>query len=486
MKSGFLLSNEPKVSLLTKRDSKKDESPGHRKYRLDDLEFERNIGSGNFSQIWHVTLKSDPNTSYALKIYNIETVSNKNQVKSVQQERNALLTLNEPGNKHVIRLVDTFRDDMNVYLLYEFCKYGELWEEIKYTGIIDDDLARFYILQLIDAIEYIHARGLVHRDLKCENVAISEGNTLKIIDFGSSIYLNPDQDPDPETKADDTNKVGHHRTRRSFKHYVGTPNFMPPESISNVDSGKNRDIWSLGCLIYQMIVGRPCFYGSTPYFIYNRVKARDLRFPHHVNQDCRDLIEHLLVIDPEHRLGSNCISEIRNHKYLLEFTFRLHKCIDNIPNGDSDVSATHNESTPNIEITELMNDLSLKPNDSTISQDNHSTTKIHTEEEIKNHVQYIAEYIKGSKCIAQAKKMCKRISETMLKIEEDRESVNRKQHEKEYQENMAALGNTDTYGKYDEWVLKSLKNLMFWLYDETKQEILEEVKEADSWLKRSS
>ncbi|BAM40781.1 uncharacterized protein TOT_030000043 [Theileria orientalis strain Shintoku] len=353
MKSGFLLSTDPSVSVLSERPRESDKTLGSRKYKYDDFDFNRAIGTGNFSTVWHVTLKTDPHRSFAIKSYNINDVTSKNQHVFVKQERSALLHLNSPGHENVIKLVGTFRDPSYVYLVYE-CAELELWELIKHCGSIFDDIARHFFLQIIDGLEYIHSKGIVHRDLKCENVVISEG-TLKIIDFGSSKFhtdstttrsqcLSAPADPhsvvDPDEPAVDSSEQhtgnlddsshqpgssdqnngsadsrGYRKSRgtRVFENYVGTPNFMDPQAISNRDAGFRRDFWSLGCLLYQLLCGRPPFSGSTEYFVLKRVREFDLVFPDCVNSDARDLVRLLLSSNEQPPLS---FPLLRQHPFL--------------------------------------------------------------------------------------------------------------------------------------------------------------------------
>ncbi|CDR96223.1 protein kinase domain containing protein, putative [Babesia bigemina] len=320
MKSGFLISDDPAVSKLSVTKSGNDATLGKRKYRFEDFELERNIGCGNFSQIWHVTLKARPQESYALKIVNV-------------QERNAMLLLNSPGHPNVIRMIDTFRDNDNVYLLYEYAKGGELWEEIKNVGVQDKYVSRVMVGQLLNGIEYIHNRGIVHRDLKCENVVI-DGGVLKIIDFGTSKFVEQrdvmEQNDEAYNECRDATSrsiieknemrgnngsISLHRgamMRKKFKHYVGTPNFMPPEAISNISSDYAGDLWSFGCTIYQLLLGFNCFTGSSNYFIYKRIKINQIGFPANFDPDAMDLIKQLLRTNPQERLS---LAKVREHKF---------------------------------------------------------------------------------------------------------------------------------------------------------------------------
>ncbi|KAK1444336.1 protein kinase-like domain containing protein [Babesia gibsoni] len=330
MKAGFLKSEDPTVSRLSDNRPITDCTLGKRKYRMDDFCLERNIGCESTSQVWHVTLKARPEQSYALKIFNIKKVERTNFVKFVQQERNAMLVLNNPGHPHVIRMIDTFKDQENVYLLYEYAQGGDLWEEIKHIGIPDGYIARKLVCQLLEGLEYIHQKGIIHRDLKCENIVVKDG-ALKIVDFGTSLFekdvTNEDmaetsQKREPEVtckqmssgdSVDDCRQQFISRGRRTYRNYVGTPNFMPPEAISNIASGYAGDLWSFGCTVYQLLLGVNCFAGSSSYFISKNVVANLIEFPESFDSDAKDFISRFLIKDPTKRMN---LAEAKLHRYI--------------------------------------------------------------------------------------------------------------------------------------------------------------------------
>ncbi|UKK00965.2 non-specific serine/threonine protein kinase [Theileria orientalis] len=448
MKSGFLLSSDPSVSVLSERPTESDKTLGSRKYKYDDFDFNRAIGTGNFSTVWHVTLKAAPLKSFAIKSYNINDVTSKNQHFFVKQERSALLHLNSPGHKNVIKLVDTFRDPSYVYLIYEFAEL-ELWELIKHCGSIFDDLARYFILQIIDGLEYIHSKGIVHRDLKCENVVISDG-TLKIIDFGSSKFHTDSNTPNSQclssaaepTSVDypdeptldsrdlsasdytgqqdrnldqstcSTDARGYRKSRRTrvFENYVGTPNFMDPQAISNRDTGFRRDFWSLGCLIYQILCGRPPFCGSTEYFVLKRVREFDLVFPDCVNSDARDLVKLLLSPQEDQALT---FQVIRQHPFFSV-------------NPDS------------INFKELLHQSS------------------------------------------EWRHICYRIGDLLIELTHTRSPETTLEFKHKFDEYIRSL--KDAAKNSNMHVMDRLVDLMFWSLEQTKLEIVNETSEADRWL----
>ncbi|KAL8426011.1 hypothetical protein Efla_001929 [Eimeria flavescens] len=305
-------------------------------YTFDHFELERLLGSGNFSEVFEVTEKGTPNT-YALKVFNRDDVMRHNKVADVRMERHAMLRLNDPGHPNVIRLLETFKDEFRICFVYELAEGGELWDHVKYAGLMDKGWALRVISQVVSAVEYLHSKNIVHRDLKAENFVLTRDGVVKLIDLGTAMDLDHPEVDAPGLGTTRSVGPGSLRCRcamlratkgsarairrPTFQHYVGTPQFMPPEAIKNKDSGKLRDLWSLGCTIFQILAGNPPFSGSTDYFILLRVEAGTLDFPPDFDPLARDLVEKLLVADPSKRLGAKGLHEIKNHPYFTPECF---------------------------------------------------------------------------------------------------------------------------------------------------------------------
>ncbi|SBT35264.1 3-phosphoinositide dependent protein kinase-1, putative [Plasmodium ovale wallikeri] len=422
MKKGFLLN---KNICDTEEKEVKDEEKlnTNRKHCKDDFEIYMHIGSGNFSEVFMVKLKNDPSKIFSLKIFKKEQVNRMNQVNSVLIEKHTMTKLSTPGHPNVIKLIDTFKDKENVYLLYEYADY-ELWEFLKIRSVgIDENITFSLILQMVRALEYIHKKNIIHRDLKCENFLINKDGTLKLIDFGTSKDLDgvpmKTASKEPSMKDNELSKFilkkknnnnmkesfkrepieeNHHilndeeindkfvedtnieninknsgetpkecvlkeiiknnenyefnnknltkrndnnlnalknnkypmiangynyRRKKTFDNYVGTPNFMPPEALINKCSGKARDFWSLGCAIYQLATCTVPFDGSTEWFIYNKIKKREIKYPPLMTPELIDLIEKLITVNPKERLGykKGC-EEILEHSYFQKYNYK--------------------------------------------------------------------------------------------------------------------------------------------------------------------
>ncbi|KAF8819312.1 AGC kinase [Cardiosporidium cionae] len=351
MRRGFLHSSS-RCSLLSLESAKPSPVPEGGKFCMENFAVQRLLGKGNFSEVFCVTDKNK-NMDFALKIFNKDTVQRMKKVADVRMERHCLLKLNSQNHPNIIHMVDTFKDESSVYILYELANEGELWNIIKYGGCSYAPLARYYIAQLVNAVEYIHSKNIVHRDLKAENLVLNNG-VLKLIDFGSALDLSDssvreftssnDAAPsstrgstsvsykmNPQEFTPSSNRYANayiimitfsHPMQTGFPHYVGTAQFMPPESIHNNDSGLHRDLWSLGCTIYQIITGYPPFQASTEWYVYNKILDGKLVFPPNFPPVAEDLVRRLTQYNPLERLGANntfhCIKE---HPYFEGIDF---------------------------------------------------------------------------------------------------------------------------------------------------------------------
>ncbi|KAF8820544.1 AGC kinase [Cardiosporidium cionae] len=347
MRRGFLHTSSSRLSLLSAKSANSSPVLEGGKFCIENFSTQRLLGKGNFSEVFCVTDKNK-NKDFALKIFNKDMVLRLKKVADVRMERHCLLKLNSQKHPNIIQMIDTFKDETSVYILYELANEGELWDTIKYGGCSNAPLARYYIAQLVNAVEYIHSKNIVHRDLKAENLVINNG-VLKLIDFGSALDLDDSQvkesTPSSSTTAANTRcttvvpgrattqspTASSYRSRPplqiEFPHYVGTAQFMPPESIHNNDSGLNRDLWSLGCTIYQIIAGYPPFQASTEWYIYNKILKGKIVFPPEFPPVAEALVRSLIQYSPSERLGANntfhCIKE---HPYFegIDF-FTIHE-----------------------------------------------------------------------------------------------------------------------------------------------------------------
>lgn len=259
-------------------------------FSIQDFELGKIYGVGSYSKVVRAK-KKDTGIVYALKIMDKKFITKENKTAYVKLERIVLDQLDHPG---IIRLYFTFQDTFSLYMALESCEGGELFDQITRKGRLSEDEARFYAAEVVEALEYIHKLGLLHRDIKPENLLLTSDGHIKIADFGS---VKPMQDSLitvlPNAASDDKACT-----------FVGTAAYVPPEVLNSSPPSVGNDLWALGCTLYQMLSGTSPFKDASEWLIFQRIIARDVKFPDYFSDESRDLIDQLLDIDPSKRPGA--------------------------------------------------------------------------------------------------------------------------------------------------------------------------------------
>ncbi|KAF9893092.1 pkb-activating kinase-like protein [Aspergillus nanangensis] len=272
-----------------------------------DFSFGSTLGEGSYST---VVLGTDRQTlkEYAIKILDKRHIIKEKKVKYVNIEKDTLNRLTDhPG---IVRLYYTFQDERSLYFVLDLCKGGELLGVLKRMSTFDEECTRFYGGQILDTIDYMHKRGVIHRDLKPENVLLDSQMYVKITDFGTAKILKSPQKSDPSVMSPlDSADISEEDRASSF---VGTAEYVSPELLTDKNACKASDLWAFGCIIYQLLAGRPPFKAGNEYQTFQKIVALDYEFPIGFPAVARDLVERLLVLDPASRLP---IEHIKNHEF---------------------------------------------------------------------------------------------------------------------------------------------------------------------------
>ncbi|CAI0410782.1 unnamed protein product [Linum tenue] len=259
-------------------------------FSIQDFELGKIYGVGSYSKVVRAK-KKDSGIVYALKIMDKKFITKENKTAYVKLERIVLDQLDHPG---VVRLYFTFQDTFSLYMALESCEGGELFDQITRKRRLSEEEARFYAAEVVDALEYIHNMGLIHRDIKPENLLLTADGHIKIADFGS---VKPMQESRitvlPNASSDDKACT-----------FVGTAAYVPPEVLNSSPATFGNDLWALGCTLYQMLSGTSPFKDASEWLIFQRIIARDVRFPDHFSKEARDLIDRLLDTEPVRRPGA--------------------------------------------------------------------------------------------------------------------------------------------------------------------------------------
>ena len=284
----------------------------HVKKGVNDFQFGRTLGEGSYSVVVAATDRQT-GKEYALKVLDKKHIIKEKKVKYVNIEKDTLNRLTDhPG---VVRLYYTFQDEQSLYFVLDLASSGELLGVLKRMATFDEECTRFYGAEILDAIDYMHARGVIHRDLKPENVLLDDQMHVKIADFGTAKILDMPKKPPPDGAGDNNPGAGDPldgSEDNRANSFVGTAEYVSPELLTDKRACKASDLWAFGCIIYQLLAGRPPFKAANEYLTFQKIVALDYKFPQGFPEVAKDLVERLLVLDPASRLS---IEHIKNHEF---------------------------------------------------------------------------------------------------------------------------------------------------------------------------
>ncbi|TFY58922.1 hypothetical protein EVJ58_g6111 [Rhodofomes roseus] len=243
---------------------------------------------------------------YAIKILDKGHLRRNGKLPTALAEKNTLVRLGA-GHPGIVRLHWAFQDEWSLYFVLDLARNGELQSRISRMGSLSIECARVYAAQIVDALGYMHSKGVIHRDLKPENLLLDDAFRIKITDFGTGKILDS----------------GGERT----KTFVGTAQYVSPELLEDSETSKSSDFWALGCILYQMISGRFAFQGLSEYLTWQKIKKLEYTFPEGFDDNAKDLVQKLLVRDPAERLGagstgsSTDMQALRGHPFFASINW---------------------------------------------------------------------------------------------------------------------------------------------------------------------
>ncbi|CAH0747163.1 unnamed protein product [Diatraea saccharalis] len=237
----------------------------------------RFFGKGGFAKCYEIQDLSNHQV-YAGKI-----VSKKLMVKTSQKEKMAqeISIHRSLQHKHVVGFHSFFEDSLNIYIILELCKRRSMMELHKRRKAITEPETRFYMHQILLGVQYLHSKRIIHRDLKLGNLFLDDDLHVKIGDFGLAA------------------RIEYEGERKQT--LCGTPNYIAPEILTKKGHSFEVDIWSLGCIMYTLLVGKPPFETSTLKDTYKRIKQCEYRIPSSLRKPAASMIVLQLQSNPARR-----------------------------------------------------------------------------------------------------------------------------------------------------------------------------------------
>ncbi|KAK9479534.1 kinase-like domain-containing protein [Lipomyces japonicus] len=306
-----------------------------------DFTFGRVLGEGSFSTVVAATDRQTLR-EYAIKILDKRHIIKEKKVKYVNIEKNTLNRLGDhPG---IVRLYYTFQDERSLYFVLDLAPNGELFSVLKRLGNLNIECSQYYSAQLLDAIEFMHSRGVIHRDLKPENILLDKNFRIKVTDFGTAKLLDikkNNSNNTPTTTTTTTTNNNNNNINNNHNHndenveigdlelsdaveeekansFVGTAEYVSPELLTEKSTGKSSDIWAFGCILFQLISGKPPFKASNEYQTFQKIIKLDYQFPPTFAPVAKDLVSKLIVTEPSKRLT---IEQIKAHPFFSNVEF---------------------------------------------------------------------------------------------------------------------------------------------------------------------
>ena len=278
----------------------------HAQLNLNSIEEERitpssficlaQLGKGSFGEVYLVQ-KINTQEKFAMKVLRKERIMGQNLLKYAIAERNVLSLSNHP---FIVKLNFAFQTSSKLFLILEYCPNGDLAKHLLFEKRFTEERAKFYICEVLLALENLHQRDIIFRDLKPDNVVLDEEGHCKLTDFGLS-------------------KEGVNENQYA-KSFCGSIAYLAPEMLKKQGHGKAVDWYLLGVLFYEMIVGITPFFTTRKEDIFHNIEYGELKIPEFVSEGAASLLRGLLQKDPNKRLGGSIkdAQEIKEHPYFKD------------------------------------------------------------------------------------------------------------------------------------------------------------------------
>ena len=246
------------------------------------------LGHGAFGKVFRCRLKGQ-DQDFAMKVLKKAFLYRNKHLKYAITECNILKQADHP---FVIKMHYSFQTPDNLYMILDFCPGCDLAYHLNKKQIFEEDEARFFIAEIILAIEYIHSLDVIYRDLKPENILVDHDGHCRLADFGLA-----------------KENIGEKDFAKSF---CGSPAYLPPEMLHSKGVSKAADIYQIGAVLYEFLVGFPPYYTENIKELYNSIRSAKLQVPKYISREGKDLLNQLLSKRPDKRIT---IEKVKLHDF---------------------------------------------------------------------------------------------------------------------------------------------------------------------------
>lgn len=272
--------------------------PPRMRLSMNQLVFHKVLGKGSFGKVLLAELKGK-NQYFAVKVLKKDVVLMDDDVECTMVEKRVLALAWE--NPFLTHLYSTFQSKEHLFFVMEYLNGGDLMFHIQDKGRFDLNRATFYSAEIIVGLQFLHAKGIIYRDLKLDNVMLDKDGHIKIADFGMCR-----ENVCGEVKATT---------------FCGTPDYIAPEILLGLKYTFSVDWWSFGVLVYEMLIGQSPFQGDDEDQLFDSIRNDTPHYPRWITKESKNLLELLFERDPARRLG--VVGDIRKHPFFKTINWTL-------------------------------------------------------------------------------------------------------------------------------------------------------------------
>lgn len=253
------------------------------KPRFKDFEVLQMIGEGSFGRVFKVRHK-ESGVEMAMKAMKKQFLIQNQQIKYAVSESKIMQTLDHP---FLLRLNYAFQTPLHLFMVTEFCKNSDLSHHLDQLQFLDERLGKFIAAELVLAISYLHKNNILYRDLKPENILLDDRGHIRLADFGLA-----KQGPSMEAKK--------HQPQFIAQSFCGSPAYLAPEMLRQQGITAAGDVYQVGVVLYEMLVGIPPYYDDNIKVLYNNIERGRLKMPKYLSNEAKKFLtvnSHLILIE---------------------------------------------------------------------------------------------------------------------------------------------------------------------------------------------